>query len=152
MRKKLLTSILVLSMACSVISEHTAFAASVATQPAISTDSTETTDTIKDTDTTKNTNTQKSYSFKKNTFSYKGSSQSVSPLTNSTYTHAALTMRSCVSVIVVTAVPATCVPMLNSMNTFKGQSQPEFRLEFIIIQKQSLQMRQLQKPIIVLKR
>lgn len=88
MRKKLLTSILVLSMVCSVISEHTAFAASVATQPAISTDSTETTDTIKDTDTTKNTNTQKSYSFKKNTFSYKSSSQSVSPLTNSTYTHA----------------------------------------------------------------
>lgn len=88
MRKKLLTSILVLSMTCSVISEHTAFAASVATQSAISTDSTETTDTIKDTDTTKNTNTQKSYSFKKNTFSYKGSSQSVSPLTNSTYTHA----------------------------------------------------------------
>ena len=31
MRKKLLTSILVLSMVCSVISEHTAFAASVAT-------------------------------------------------------------------------------------------------------------------------
>ena len=59
MRKKLLTSILVLSMACSVISEHTAFAAPVATQPAISTDSTETTDTIKDTDTTKNTNNNK---------------------------------------------------------------------------------------------
>ena len=59
MRKKLLTSILVLSMVCSVISEHTAFAASVATQPAISTDSTETTDTIKDTDTTKNTNNNK---------------------------------------------------------------------------------------------
>ena len=166
-------------MACSVISEHTAFAASVATQPAISTDSTETTDTIKDTDTTKIQIHRKAIPLRKY-LSYKGSSQSVSPLTNSTYTHAdafdgmyifnGIDVSYHNGTIDWNAVAATGIDYAILRVGYRGYgstgnlcadvkfdeyiqgNRSRIRLEFIIIQKQSLQMRQLQKPIIVLKR
>lgn len=91
MRKKILTSILALSMLCSSISANTAFAASVATQSAITADTQTNTSDTSSPDTSKNStkaSSAASFSIRKNTFTYKGSSQSVSPLTKSTYTHA----------------------------------------------------------------